>query len=49
MNRIPLMITAFAVVAAFGQRIETQKADRTKITCSRLVRTISACSNSTSR
>lgn len=32
MNRIPLIITAFAVVAAFGQRIETQKANRTKIT-----------------
>lgn len=32
MKRIPLIITAFAVVGAFGQRIETQKADRTRIT-----------------
>lgn len=32
MKRIPLMITAFAVVAAFGQKIETHKADRTRIT-----------------
>lgn len=32
MKRIPLIITAFAVVAAFGQRIETQKADRMRIT-----------------
>src|SRR6516164_3078013 len=31
MKRI-LIITAFAVLAAFGQKIETQKADRTKIT-----------------
>ena len=31
MKRI-LIITAFAVHAAFGQKIETQKADRTKIT-----------------
>src|SRR5215475_7121633 len=31
MKRI-LIITAFAVLAAFGQKIETQKADRMKIT-----------------
>lgn len=31
MKRI-LLITAFAVLSAFGQKIETQKADRTKIT-----------------
>jgi len=31
MKRIPI-ITVFAVLAAFGQKIETQKADRTKIT-----------------
>ena len=31
MKRI-LIITAFAVLAVFGQKIETQKADRTKIT-----------------
>ena len=31
MKRIPI-ITVFAVIAAFGQKIETQKADRMKIT-----------------
>ena len=32
MKRIPIIITVFAVLPGFGQKIETQKADRTKIT-----------------
>src|ERR1035438_10354523 len=32
MKHIPIIITVFAVLPGFGQKIETQKADRTKIT-----------------
>jgi hypothetical protein len=32
MKHIPIIITVFAVLPGFGQKIETQKADRTRIT-----------------